>query len=44
MPKLPSVTGEEAVRAFNRAGFIQDRMAGSHCILKKDGHQGFATH
>lgn len=38
MSKVPRISGQEAVRAFKRAGFYEDRMAGSHCILKKDGH------
>jgi predicted RNA binding protein YcfA (HicA-like mRNA interferase family) len=38
MSKLPRITGKDAKRAFERAGFFQDRMAGSHCILKKEGH------
>lgn len=38
MSKVPRVSGQEAVRAFERAGFCQDRMKGSHCILKKAGH------
>ncbi|MHB1033801.1 MAG: type II toxin-antitoxin system HicA family toxin [Pirellulales bacterium] len=32
--KLPRVTGEEAVKAFCAAGFVVDRVAGSHHILK----------
>jgi len=38
MPKLPRITGGEAVRAFKRAGFEEDRTNGSHTILKKTGH------
>ena len=38
MSKLPRITGEEAVRAFGRAGFVLDRIRGSHHILKKSGH------
>ena len=37
MSKLPSVTGEEAVRAFEKADFEVDRVRGSHYILKKAG-------
>lgn len=40
MPKPPRVTGREAVRAFERAGFHLDRIRGSHHILKKKGHVG----
>lgn len=39
MAKLPRISGEDAVRAFKKAGFCHDRMRGSHCILKKAGHQ-----
>jgi len=34
MPKVPRVTGEEAIRAFGAAGFILDHIKGSHHILK----------
>lgn len=37
MPKVPRISGEDAVRAFKQAGFSQDRMRGSHCVLKKAG-------
>jgi predicted RNA binding protein YcfA (HicA-like mRNA interferase family) len=36
MPKLPVVTGPDAVRAFQRAGFRLDRVRGSHHILERD--------
>ncbi len=38
MAKSPRITGAEAVRAFERAGFHLDRTRGSHHILKKAGH------
>ncbi len=38
MAKLPVVSGAEAVRAFERAGWRQDRQRGSHVILLKPGH------
>ena len=38
MPKTPSISGEEAVRAFKRAGFSHVRTNGSHFILKKAAH------
>ncbi|MCX5637770.1 MAG: type II toxin-antitoxin system HicA family toxin [Planctomycetota bacterium] len=34
MPKVPRITGEEAVRAFGRAGFAVDRVRGAHHILR----------
>lgn len=38
MPELPVVTGAEAVRAFERLGFVLDRVSGSHHVLRKSGH------
>ncbi len=38
MPRLPQVTGKDAIKAFQLAGFFVDRMTGSHSILKKTGH------
>jgi predicted RNA binding protein YcfA (HicA-like mRNA interferase family) len=38
MSSLPSVSGMDAIRAFAQHGFELDRVAGSHHILKKDGH------
>ena len=37
MPPLPSVSGERAVRAFQKAGWVKDRQNGSHVILIKPG-------
>jgi predicted RNA binding protein YcfA (HicA-like mRNA interferase family) len=37
MPKLPRITGREAVDAFCRAGYTVDRVKGSHSILKRPG-------
>jgi predicted RNA binding protein YcfA (HicA-like mRNA interferase family) len=39
MCELPRITGEEAVRAFEAAGFQVDRISGSHRIMKKAGHR-----
>ena len=38
MASLPSVSGERAVRAFQRAGWFKDRRLGSHVIMVKPGH------
>jgi len=38
MAQLPSISGAEAVRAFKRAGWQEDRQRGSHVILIKIGH------
>ena len=38
MTKLPVVSGAEAVRALERAGWRVDRQKGSHVVLLKAGH------
>ena len=38
MPKLPVISGADAVRAFEKGGWRQDRQRGSHIILLKVGH------
>jgi predicted RNA binding protein YcfA (HicA-like mRNA interferase family) len=38
MPKLPVVSGAEAVKAFERAGWHVDRQRGSHVVMLKSGH------
>ncbi|MGB8771291.1 MAG: type II toxin-antitoxin system HicA family toxin [Candidatus Korobacteraceae bacterium] len=35
MPKLPRLSGAEAIRVLERLGFVQVRQRGSHVILKK---------
>ncbi|WP_298904424.1 type II toxin-antitoxin system HicA family toxin [uncultured Nostoc sp.] len=35
MPRLPRISGNEAIRALERLGFIQTRQTGSHVVLKK---------
>jgi len=42
MPRLPRVSGAEAIRAFERLGFVQVRQRGSHVVLKRVG-QGSIT-
>ena len=37
MPKLPRISGQEAVRAFQRAGWEVARQRGSHVALTKPG-------
>ena len=36
MPKLPIVSGNEAVNALQRLGFTVVRQKGSHIILRQD--------
>ncbi len=35
MPKLPRISGAEAVRAFQRLGFEIARQNGSHIVLRR---------
>ena len=35
MPKVPRVTGPEAIKAFERVGFTLDRIRGAHHILRR---------
>ncbi len=35
MTRLPVISGKEAVKVFESAGWIQDRQKGSHVSLKK---------
>jgi predicted RNA binding protein YcfA (HicA-like mRNA interferase family) len=37
MPKLPVISGAEAVKAFEKAGWRQARQRGSHVVLLKSG-------
>jgi len=37
MPKLPRISGQRAVRAFQRAGWEVARQRGSHIVLTKPG-------
>jgi len=36
MPKLPRVSGAEAVRALQRLGFEKVRQSGSHVIMRRE--------
>ncbi len=40
MPKLPRISGKEAVRIMERLGFSQIRQRGSHVVLKKTTANG----
>jgi predicted RNA binding protein YcfA (HicA-like mRNA interferase family) len=40
MPKLNRVSGEEAIRALEKLGFVRVRQRGSHVVLKKVTHDG----
>ena len=38
MTKVPRISGTDAIRAFKKSDFYEDRTKGSHHILKKAGH------
>jgi len=38
VPKLPVVSGKQAVEAFSKRGWKPDRREGSHIILTKEGN------
>ena len=37
MPKLPVISGAQAVKTFERAGWRVDRRSGSHVVMLKPG-------
>jgi predicted RNA binding protein YcfA (HicA-like mRNA interferase family) len=37
MRRLPVISGREAIRAFEWAGWVQRRQVGSHIAMEKDG-------
>jgi len=37
MPRLPRISGAEAIRALEHLGFTQARQRGSHVVLKRVG-------
>lgn len=37
MCRVPRITGKDAVKAFERAGFVLHHVKGSHHILKRNG-------
>ena len=40
MPELRRVSGEQAVKALERLGFVRVRQRGSHVIMKKATFEG----
>ena len=38
MPKLPRVSGAQALRAFQRLGFEKVRQRGSHVVVRRGVH------
>lgn len=39
MPRVPRITGDAAVKAFSKVGFVLDHIEGSHHILRKSGER-----
>jgi len=35
MPKLPHISGTQAIKALERLGFVAIRQSGSHIIMRK---------
>jgi predicted RNA binding protein YcfA (HicA-like mRNA interferase family) len=35
MPRLPRISGKEALKAFQRLGFTQVRQSGSHVVVRR---------
>ena len=35
MPKLPRISGAEAIRALEKLGFVKARQSGSHVVLRR---------
>lgn len=36
MPKLPRISGSEALRALERLGFVKLRQNGSHVVMRRE--------
>lgn len=36
MPRLPRISGAEAIRALERLGFVKLRQSGSHVIMRRE--------
>ena len=43
MPKLPVLSGKEAIKALSKIGFEHVRTKGSHAILNKQTDKGKVT-
>ena len=39
MSDLPSISGNKAIAAFEKAGFVVRRTTASHHIMKREGHR-----
>jgi predicted RNA binding protein YcfA (HicA-like mRNA interferase family) len=36
MPKLPSISGMDTVKAISKIGFVLKRQVGSHMVMKRE--------
>jgi predicted RNA binding protein YcfA (HicA-like mRNA interferase family) len=36
MPELPSISGDEAIKIFQRLGFYEARQRGSHVVMRRE--------
>lgn len=43
MADLPSVSGKEAIRAFERLGYEQARQKGSHVFMRQEGRRSISV-
>lgn len=43
MAKLPSISGKEAVRAFERLGYSKKRQKGSHVFMVYEGRRAISV-
>ena len=43
MPRLPRVSGRQARRAFERAGWVHDRTTGDHMIMTMAGKRSLVV-
>jgi predicted RNA binding protein YcfA (HicA-like mRNA interferase family) len=35
MPKLPRISGAEAIKALSKLGFVKARQSGSHVVMRR---------
>ena len=40
MPKLPQVKAKEAIKVFDKIGFVHRRTRGSHYIMRRESDKG----
>lgn len=40
MPKLRGISGEQAIRALEKLGFVRVRQRGSHVVMKRQTEHG----